>query len=74
MTALNASSAAALEALTAVFGADVLPGDASPKYLQDWSGCAGGQPLAILRPRSTDELSRMLAICQIGRASCRERV
>ncbi|WP_374617065.1 FAD-binding oxidoreductase, partial [Thauera aminoaromatica] len=63
MTALNASSAAALEALTAVFGADVLPGDASPKYLQDWSGCAGGQPLAILRPRSTDELSRMLAIC-----------
>ncbi|MBP7468646.1 MAG: FAD-binding oxidoreductase [Thauera sp.] len=59
----NASSATVLEALSAAFGADVLPGDASPKYLQDWSGCAGGQPLAILRPRSTDDVSRMLAIC-----------
>ena len=62
MTDHNAQ-AAVLAALTAAFGAEVLPGDASPKYLQDWSGCAGGQPLAILRPRSTEELSRMLAIC-----------
>ena len=63
MTENNAQSAAVLEALSAAFGADVLPGGASPKYLQDWSGCPGGEPLAILRPRSTDELSRMLAIC-----------
>ena len=62
MTDHNAQSPV-LAALTAAFGADVLPGDASAKYLQDWSGCAGGQPLAILRPRSTDDVSRMLAIC-----------
>ncbi|HQV09557.1 MAG TPA: FAD-binding oxidoreductase, partial [Thauera sp.] len=59
----NAPSAAVLEALSAAFGGELLPGDASAKYLQDWSGCAGGQPLAILRPRSTDDVSRMLAIC-----------
>ncbi|MFU2489032.1 FAD-binding oxidoreductase [Thauera sp. WH-1] len=51
-------------ALRAALGADaVLAGDASPRHLQDWSGTAGGVPLAILRPRSSDELARMLAIC-----------
>jgi FAD/FMN-containing dehydrogenase len=52
-----------LAALNAEFGADLLPGDASPKYLQDWSGVKGAQPRAVLRPRSTAALSRMLAIC-----------
>lgn len=46
------------------FGADdVLAGDASPRHLKDWSTATGGTPLAILRPRSTEELSSMLAIC-----------
>ena len=34
----HTAQAAVLAALTAAFGAEVLPGDASPKYLQDWSG------------------------------------
>ena len=55
-------SSAVLAALRAAFGADeVLAGDASPRHLKDWSTASGGVPLAILRPRSTDELSRMLA-------------
>ncbi len=42
---------------------EVLAGDASPRHLADWSTAVGGIPLAILRPRSTDELSCALAIC-----------
>ncbi|WP_345793946.1 FAD-binding oxidoreductase [Thauera sp. JM12B12] len=57
-------SRAVLAALRTAFGTDeVLAGDASPRHLKDWSTASGGVPLAILRPRSTDELSRMLAIC-----------
>ena len=55
---------AVLDELRAAFGADeVLAGNASPRHLKDWSTASGGTPLAILRPRSTAELSRMLAIC-----------
>ena len=55
-------SRAVLAALRTAFGSDeVLAGDASPRHLKDWSTASGGVPLAILRPRSTDELSRMLA-------------
>jgi FAD/FMN-containing dehydrogenase len=55
---------AVLAELRAAFGAaEVLAGDASPRYLKDWSSATGGTPLAILRPRGTEELSRMLAIC-----------
>lgn len=35
----------------------------SDKYLRDWSGEYGEMPLAVLRPRSTEEVSRALAIC-----------
>ena len=55
---------AVLADLRAAFGADeVLAGDASPRHLADWSEVKGGVPLAILRPRSTEALSRMMAIC-----------
>ena len=55
---------AVLDELRAAFGADeVLAGDASPRHLKDWSTASGGTPLAILRPRSTAELARMLASC-----------
>ena len=59
-----------LDELRAAFGADeILAGDASPRHLKDWSTASGGTPLAILRPRSTAELARMLAICNAhGRA------
>lgn len=60
----NSRAAAVLAELRAAFGADeILAGDASPRHLKDWSTATGGTPLAILRPRSTGELSRMLAIC-----------
>ena len=56
--------AAVLVELRAALGAhEVLAGDASPRHLADWSTAVGGIPLAILRPRSTDELSCALAIC-----------
>ena len=55
-------SSAVLAALRTAFGADeVLAGDASPRHLRDWSTASGGVPLAILRPRSTEELSRSAA-------------
>lgn len=64
MSHANAAASPVIDALVAAFGADeVLAGDASPRHLKDWSGVAGGVPLAILRPRSADELSRMVAIC-----------
>jgi FAD/FMN-containing dehydrogenase len=66
MTAMQQTpdQSAVLADLRARFGADdVLAGDASPRHLKDWSTATGGTPLAILRPRNTDELSSMLAIC-----------
>ena len=39
----------------------------SDKYLLDWSGERGGMPLAVLRPRSTEEVSRALAVCHAHR-------
>lgn len=55
---------AAVAALQAEFGpAEVIVSDIPPRYLQDWSALPGQMPLAVLRPRTTAELSRMLAIC-----------
>ncbi|NAO98910.1 FAD-binding oxidoreductase [Vreelandella titanicae] len=43
---------------------EVLLGDAiSDKYLKDWSGERGLMPLALLLPRSTNEVSKALAVC-----------
>ncbi|WP_088156982.1 FAD-binding oxidoreductase [Achromobacter xylosoxidans] len=33
------------------------------KHLHDWSDEQGGTPLALARPRSTDEVARLLALC-----------
>ncbi|WP_298050338.1 FAD-binding oxidoreductase [uncultured Paenalcaligenes sp.] len=51
--------------LQAVLGADqlLLQSQISEKYLQDWSGEKGFQPLAVIRPRSTEEVSKALALC-----------
>lgn len=58
------TSSAAVAALQAEFGpTEVIVSDIAPRYLQDWSALAGQMPLAVLRPRTTAELSRMLAIC-----------
>ena len=44
-------------------GADSIP----DKYWTDWSGTAPVQPLALVRPRSTDEVSALLRICHAYR-------
>ena len=58
------ASAPVLAALRAEFGTEVLSGaEVDPRHRTDWSALPGGEPLAVLRPRSTDELARMLALC-----------
>ena len=43
---------------------EVLTGEQiSDKYLRDWSDERGGVPLALVRPRSTQEVSALLRIC-----------
>lgn len=37
--------------------------DAMEKYLHDWHGDATGSALAIIRPRSTDEVSAAMRVC-----------
>ncbi|NYT59027.1 FAD-binding oxidoreductase [Alcaligenaceae bacterium] len=61
----TAQATTLLNALKASLGTDeVLTGEQiSDKYLQDWSGEKGGKPLAVVRPRSTDEISRTMAVC-----------
>lgn len=56
---------AVLAALEQALGeGEVLTGAAiSEKYLKDWSGEVGEAPLAVVRPRSTEEVSRALAVC-----------
>ncbi|GMV46721.1 MAG: oxidoreductase [Pseudomonadota bacterium] len=56
---------AAVQALRAALGDDgVLTGEAIPERCHtDWSGHAPARPAALLRPRSTAEVSRALAIC-----------
>ncbi len=66
-TVLDAQTLVA-ELQAALGASEVLAGDAAgDKYLRDWSGEVGTQPLAVLRPRSTDEVSRILAICHAHR-------
>lgn len=33
------------------------------RYRQDWSGTAGGMPYAVIRPSSTEEVSKIAAAC-----------
>lgn len=44
--------------------ADVLTGDQiGVKYLNDWSDESGGTPLALVRPRNTQQVAQVLRIC-----------
>ena len=58
-----------LAALVQALGADsVQTGDAIPaRHHSDWSGTAPVQPLALVRPRSTAEVSALLALCSAHR-------
>ncbi|WP_064710157.1 FAD-binding oxidoreductase [Rhizobium bangladeshense] len=55
----------ALAALAAAMPADLLltDGAALERYSRDWSGEHYGRPLAVARPRSADELSKLMAFC-----------
>jgi FAD/FMN-containing dehydrogenase len=55
----------AIQALVDALGTDlVATGDAIPdRRHADWSGVEGSKPLALLRPRSTEQLATMLRIC-----------
>ncbi|MCM2342626.1 FAD-binding oxidoreductase [Rhodoferax sp.] len=45
---------------------EVLSGDQiSAKYLKDWSDERGGIPLALVRPRNTQQVAQVLRICHV---------
>ena len=60
------TSSPAVQALVQALGPDLVTvGDAIPdRRHEDWSGAPGVRPAALMRPRTTEDLSRMLAICQ----------
>src|SRR5260370_29020086 len=57
------------ERLVAELGADVVtPGaDLGTRRVWDWSGTPGAEPTALIRPRTTQEVSRALAFCHANR-------
>ncbi|MCB1957489.1 MAG: FAD-binding oxidoreductase, partial [Rhodocyclaceae bacterium] len=54
-----------LEQLRASLGdSEVIDGaEVEARYLRDWSSAPGRRPLALVRPRSTAEVSSILSIC-----------
>lgn len=59
------AGAAFVDALIAAAGADaVQTGDAvPPRHCTDWSGVTPVQPVALVRPRSTDAVAAVLRVC-----------
>jgi FAD/FMN-containing dehydrogenase len=55
----------AVSALRETLGADVvsLPDEFGERRVADWSGLPGAAPLALLRPRTTQEVAAALSIC-----------
>ncbi|MCC8395911.1 FAD-binding oxidoreductase [Paraburkholderia sp. MMS20-SJTR3] len=62
-TAANSSDA--LAELRATLGADVvsLPAEFDGRQFADWSGTPSTTPLALIRPRTTEEVATALRIC-----------
>ena len=55
-----------LAALRTVVGERaVLTGDGLERYRRDWANLPGGDPLAVVRPASTEEVSRVLALANV---------
>jgi FAD/FMN-containing dehydrogenase len=54
-----------IDALLAELGADVvqLPAEYGTRQLKDWSEMPGAVPVALIRPRATDEVARALRVC-----------
>jgi FAD/FMN-containing dehydrogenase len=55
----------AISALRDALGAEVvaLPDEYGERRVVDWSGLPGAAPLAVVRPRTTEEVAQALAIC-----------
>lgn len=61
---MNAIKYAEIELLASLAGFSPIHNEADMKrYLGDWSGLVGGQPLAVLRPRTTREVADIAAAC-----------
>ena len=62
---------AIVQTLIDALGAEsVRCGDAiEPRYLGDWSGRSPVAPLAVVLPRSTDEVATVLRLCNEARQS-----
>lgn len=58
MNDLIASLVELLDSSTVLTGADI-----SEKYHADWSGADPCQPLALLKPKTTQQLSEIMALC-----------
>ena len=54
-----------LDELISTLGADVVQrgSEVPERYWTDWSGTPPERPLALVRPRSTDDVSRLLQLC-----------
>jgi FAD/FMN-containing dehydrogenase len=60
-----ATSPQLLQALRDIVGEAGIVRDADPqsRYRRDWSGDATGLPLAVVRPRTTEEVSQVVELC-----------
>ena len=60
-----------LSELISTLGADVAQAaaDVPERYWTDWSGTPPQQPLALVRPRSTDEVVAVLRLCHQHRVA-----
>ena len=66
---MTSSPGSFVERLVAELGADVVtPGaDLGTRRVRDWSGTPSAEPIALIRPRTTQEVSRALAFCHANR-------
>jgi len=66
---MTSSPGSFVERLVAELGADVVtPGaDLGTRRVRDWSETPGAEPIALIRPRTTQEVSRALAFCHASR-------
>jgi FAD/FMN-containing dehydrogenase len=56
---------AVVQALINELGADavITRNDLGSRRTKDWSGTFGAEPLAVIRPRSTEEVARAMTVC-----------
>lgn len=70
-TSQSNQSSALLSALQNIVGHDhlITAADQCQTYLTDWSGEVGEQPLAVIRPKNTEDISQILALCHEHRCA-----